>query len=160
MPATSPPSGPRLKKLLRDLGKGIRDRRKKLKVSAVAAAEAAGISRMTLNRIEHGEASVTMGAYLNAISVLGLALDLSEAQLKKNELRSIFKIPEKIRLADYPVLKSLAWQLKGTTVVSAQEAFDIYERNWRHVDLEKMKSREKELIQGLIVTLGKGKLLV
>ena len=43
-----------LKELLGRLGQRIRTRRKLLKISAVAASEAAGISRMTLNRIESG----------------------------------------------------------------------------------------------------------
>jgi hypothetical protein len=47
---------------LRQLGQEIRERRKQLKLSAVATSEAAFISRMTLNRIEKGEPSVTLGA--------------------------------------------------------------------------------------------------
>lgn len=70
MPRPAPASGPKVKKLLCQLGLQIRSRRKNLKVSAVSTAEAAGISRMTLNRIERGEASVTIGAYLSVLSVL------------------------------------------------------------------------------------------
>jgi transcriptional regulator with XRE-family HTH domain len=59
---------------LAELGERIREHRKRLKVSAVATAEAAGMSRVTLHRIERGEASVTIGAYMNAVAALGLDL--------------------------------------------------------------------------------------
>jgi transcriptional regulator with XRE-family HTH domain len=161
MPARAPLSGPKLKKLLRRLGLQIRLRRKVLKVSAVAAAEAAGISRMTLHRIERGEASVTIGAYLGVISVLGLAVELADANLKRGARHhNDLKIPDKIRPADFPQLKRLAWQLDDTTELTPQEALDLYERNWRHVDLKKMDAEERELIQGLMAALGRGRLFV
>jgi len=111
------------------LGAQIHERRKALKVSAVATAEAAGVSRMTLNRIEHGEASVTLGSYLNVISVLGLNLDLSDINSKNLALHSPdLKLPKKIKLADYPQLKRLAWQLKDTKEMTPKEVL-IWWRN-------------------------------
>ncbi len=110
MPAPAPPNSPKQKKILRDLGMRIQVRRKNLKVSAVTTAEAAGVSRMTLNRIERGESSVTIGAYLNVISALGLSLDISDASENKKALsHSAYEPPKKIRVADYPQLKSLAY---------------------------------------------------
>ena len=41
-------------------------------------AEAAGLSRVTLHRIERGEPAVTIGAYLNVITALGRHLDITE----------------------------------------------------------------------------------
>ena len=46
------------------LGEKIMTRRKVLKVRAQSCADAAGISRFTLRRIEKGESSVNMGAYI------------------------------------------------------------------------------------------------
>ncbi len=161
MPASSPFNGSQLKKILRHLGQQIHTRRKGLKISAVTTAEAAGISRMTLNRIEHGEASVTMGAYLNVISVLGLELELLDSTLHK-KLKPVpaAKLTNKISISDYPQLKRLAWQLKSQKELSLQEALDLYERNWRHVDLNKMNSQERELIQALLTTFGRRRILV
>jgi transcriptional regulator with XRE-family HTH domain len=158
MPATAPPRGTQLKKILRQLGQQLRVRRKLLKVSAVATSEAAGISRMTLNRIESGEPSVTLGAYLNVISVLGLELELCDRRTRQKNSR--FELPEKIRLSDYPQLKKLAWQLKHTTEVTAEEALDLYERNWRHVERDKLSAQERQLIEGLLAKLGRSDLLV
>ena len=56
------------------------------------AAEAAGMSRITWYRIEKGEPAVTMGAWMNAVTVVGLALDAmtsEEAQLI-DDLRKAF----------------------------------------------------------------------
>lgn len=161
MPAKSPPQGSQLKKILRDLGKAILTQRKQLKISSVVTAEAAGISRMTLNRIEKGEASVTLGAYLNVISVLGLSLEVIDQGTKAKLISEIkAKLPKKIRLADYPQLKKLAWQLGGAKELSPKEVLALYERNWRHIDLKQMDKKERDFIQVLIAEIGKGRLLV
>lgn len=158
MPAKTPLHQPKLKQHLNALGKAIRSRRKELKVSAVATSEAAGISRMTLNRIEKGESSVTIGAYLKVLSVLGLSLKVMD--LNQNMPSNKLSLSDKVTVDDYPQLKNLAWQLKNTTKLSPKEALDIYERNWRHLDLKKMKPEEWALIQELLTLLGRKKPLV
>ena len=45
--------------------------RKKLRAGVVVAAYAAGMSRVTWHRIEKAEPSVTMGAYVSALNVIG-----------------------------------------------------------------------------------------
>ncbi len=60
------------------LGAGIRARRKQLRVSATAAAEAAGLSRVTLHRIECGEPTVALGLVQRAAAALGLQLQLAD----------------------------------------------------------------------------------
>ncbi len=72
MPSPAPTIASNAADTLSALGKQIRAHRKALRISATSTAEAAGISRVTLHRIENGELSVTMGAYLNAIAALGL----------------------------------------------------------------------------------------
>jgi len=59
------------------LGQQIRTRRKALGLSATVAAEAAGLSRVTLHRMEKGAPAVTMAAYLNVMVALGLDFSLS-----------------------------------------------------------------------------------
>src|SRR5947207_2975344 len=108
------------------LGERIRIARKRQRVSSVAAAEAAGISRVTLHRIERGEPTVAVGAWVAAAGAMGLAFDLLDA----NAAAEAKKLPRKIRLRDYPQLKQLAWQLHGVSDVSPREALDLYERNW------------------------------
>ena len=143
-------------KLLIKISHQIKARRKKLGISSSATAEAAGMSRVTLHRIEKGVPSVTMGSYLSVMSALGLELEMHESG--KN--RKGCKLPKKIVVADYPFLKRLAWQLKKVRTVTPKVALGIYERNWKHIDQNDMTSKERELIQNLLAASGKGRLLV
>src|SRR6478672_5647649 len=102
MPAASPPPTKATAAKLAAIGARLRAHRKTLGVSATTAAEAAGMSRVTLHRIERGEPSVTMGAYLSVVAALGLELDLLDAQTKTE--RGKVGLPKRIALADYPQL--------------------------------------------------------
>jgi transcriptional regulator with XRE-family HTH domain len=146
-------------KKLSFIGEQLRARRKRLKISTVVTAEAASISRMTLHRIERGDVSVAIGAYLSVISSLGFELVLSDPRQEQKK-KSHVKLPTKIRIADYPQLKRLAWQLKRSAELSPQEVLSIYERNWRHIDLRSLDSEEQELIEKLLVAFGKERLFV
>jgi transcriptional regulator with XRE-family HTH domain len=141
------------------LGRRIRARRKGLRVTAVAAAESAGMSRMTLHRIERGEPSVAVGAYMNLIAALGLDVELADAR-PGGAMEAAAKLPATIRLADHPQLKRLAWQRRRVDQLTPRDALALYERNWRHVDRERLTRRERELIRLLVDALGGGRLLV
>lgn len=158
---TNKTDGPQ-KKVLRELGRKLREYRKRMKISALATAEASEISRITLYRIELGEASVTMGAYISVIHALGLKLELSDTTYAAKPLQNkrTQKISKNIRIADYKQLKKLAWQLKGTKELSAEEALNLYERNWRHIDLKNLDKREENLIRTLLRAFGRERLLV
>jgi transcriptional regulator with XRE-family HTH domain len=160
MRSPSPRLGSDLEESLRHLGEKIRVERKRLSLSAIATAEAAGISRVTLHRIEHGEPSVTMGAYLNVIHSLGLELELMNKNQQKDILKQQALLPPRIRIADYPQLKTLAWQLTDAQEVSPKEALYLYERNWRHIDLKAMNAHEREFLEILLAAFGKERLLV
>jgi transcriptional regulator with XRE-family HTH domain len=153
MPAASPPLSNKASATLADLGAQLRDRRRSLKVSSTAAAEAAGVSRVTLHRIEKGEPSVTAGAYVAAALALGLRLQVELEHATAPAPERGGWIPARIPLDRYPKLKELAWQVHGTDL-SPREALDIYERNWRHVDRETLTVEEKELVESLRKALG------
>lgn len=157
MPAQAPIIANTVADKLIAMGKQIRAHRKVLRISATTTAEAAGMSRVTLHRIESGEPSVTMGAYLNAMAALGMNFDLIKpADLVADHTSADCKglIPARIRLADYPQLKKLAWQVHGTDELTPLEALSIYERNWRHVDLQAMEPGEQQLVDALRLGLG------
>ena len=152
MPAKNPRISGETAQRLSVLGGRIRERRKKLKLSATVAAEAAGMSRITWYRIEKGEPAVTMGAWFNAAAVLGLTLDIPETEEAEADRRGW--IPARIRLADYPELEKLAWHVRGVEDLSAREALDVYERNQRHLDLGAMTPEEMQLLVDLRMAFG------
>ena len=163
MPSRSPLAPAHVAAKLAALGERLRARRKALKVSAVDAAEAAGMSRVTLARIERGEPSVTMGAYISAATAVGLELELvdpRERQRGAGGARGKPPFPARIRLADYPQLKKLAWQLHGVATLTPEDALGLYERNWRHVDTAALDPAERTLVTALAQHLGGGRLLV
>ena len=152
MPAKSPPNPSVVVEQLAALGARIRARRKMLHVNATALAEAAGLSRVSVHRIEQGEPSVTMGAYLNVLAALGMTLSVMEESDESSNDAADDKagwLPARVRLADYPALKHLAWQVQGTDALTPREALGIYERNWRHVDEAALLPRERQLIDAL-----------
>lgn len=61
------------KKALKKLGKDMADARKRRRITMELLAERAGISRITLGKIEKGESTVSMGAYASVLFALGLA---------------------------------------------------------------------------------------
>lgn len=157
MPAKLPAITQATQAQLIRLGQQVRARRKALGVNATVAAEAAGMSRVTWHRIERGEPSVTMGAYGNALGVLGLTLEaLTTATHADDENAHQGWIPVRVPLADYPQLKLLAWQVQGVDTLTPIEAFNIYERNARHLDAQKLEIHEQHLIAALQVVFGEG----
>lgn len=67
---------PKHKKLLKELGGNIKLARLRRKFSTEQVSERANISRPTLHAIEKGSESVSIGLYLQVLSVLGLEKDL------------------------------------------------------------------------------------
>ena len=134
------------------LGLQIRTRRKVLGLSATVVAEAAGLSRVTLHRIEKGGPAVTMAAYLNVMAALGLDFSLSvpadQAAVAAAADHTGW-IPARVRLGDYPQLKQLAWQVHGIDELTPAEALSIYERNWRHIAVSALQPHEQQLVDAL-----------
>ena len=152
MPAKAPNITPALVEKAGLLGREIRERRKVLGVSAASAAESAGMSRVTWHRIEKGELSVTLGAYLAAADVLGLSLSMDgllQGDADSKPSSGADGLPLRIDLADFPQLRRLAWQVQGSDFLTPREALSFYERNWRHVNEEELDPRESRLIEAL-----------
>ncbi|MCE9633207.1 MAG: helix-turn-helix domain-containing protein [Methylophilales bacterium] len=156
MPARTPIIASTAAEKLIELGKKIRAHRKELRISATAVSEAAGMSRVTLYRIENGEPSVTMGAYFNAMEALGINFGIIKfTELATDSLNVDRKgwIPTRIHLSHYPQLKKLAWQVHGTDELTPVEALSIYDRNRRHMVVEDLEPNERDLIEALRIAL-------
>ena len=155
MPSTAPILPEQCAAQLQALGAHIRAQRKALRLSATVTAEAAGLSRVTLHRIEKGEPSVTMGAWCNALAALGMELQAhtgAQGQPAAAPNRAGW-IPARVALADYPQLRALAWQVHGTDTLTPAEALGIYERNARHLNMEAMPTPERALLDALRLAL-------
>jgi transcriptional regulator with XRE-family HTH domain len=148
---------------LRALGERIRARRIALHVSAVDAAQASAMSRVTLHRVERGEATVSIASYMSAISALGLELSVNEAGAAKPHAPVHDESPQApitVRLSDYAQLQSVAWQINDNAEITPATALNLYERNWRHLDHAAMSAKEQALVARLARDLPGGRLLV
>ena len=77
MPARIPfKLSPRVAQASARLGENLRLARQRRRLTMQMVAERAGISRVTLSKIEHGDPSVTLGAYASVLFVLGLEQQL------------------------------------------------------------------------------------
>lgn len=67
---------PKEKRMLRKVGEQIKLARLRRKLSTALVAERAKISRATLWKIENGDPTVSMGAYLSVLFAIDLAEDI------------------------------------------------------------------------------------
>ncbi|WP_044182520.1 helix-turn-helix transcriptional regulator [Metakosakonia massiliensis] len=72
----SPVIFPRNQKVLLQLGENIKLACKRRKLTQTMLSERTGLSRMTIRKIEQGDASVAIGHYVSVLGVLGLVEDL------------------------------------------------------------------------------------
>ncbi len=153
--------------LLAEFGARLRLARQRRRLPGQKIADLAGITRVTLGRAERGDAAVTMGTYIKVLAAMDLGADVTllarddktgqliqDARLPARRVGP--SIPRRIRLAKYPQLKSIAWNLAGDAEIGPSAAFELYERNWRHVDTAAMEPAERALLAKLTATIGKG----
>ena len=76
MPRKTAPLPPTLNDTLKVLGENIKLARLRRKITTTMLAERAGMTRVTLRKIENGNGGVTMGAYASVLFCLGLEKDL------------------------------------------------------------------------------------
>lgn len=77
MPANVEISSVLERQLLLQLGQRLKAARQSKGLTSTKVAAAAGLSRMTLNAIESGEPSPTMGSYLRVMGALGFGADIA-----------------------------------------------------------------------------------
>lgn len=67
---------PKQKKFLEIMGENLKLARKRRKLTMEQAAQRAGMDRGTLRQVERGNPSISIGAYVNVLSVYELQEDL------------------------------------------------------------------------------------
>ena len=65
----------------------------------------------------------------------------------------------RIAIKEYPELEMLCWS-RATDTLDEEEAFCIYEANWRFVEPERLELKELDFIQHLVGRYGNGVLNV
>ena len=89
------------RKALAKLGADIAVARKKRRISTVSMAERAFLSRSTLARIEKGDPSVSMGAYLSVLAILGVVKHFGQVADRTNDTLGLDldedRLPKRIR---------------------------------------------------------------
>jgi transcriptional regulator with XRE-family HTH domain len=103
-----------VRRALRKLGKDIRDARLRRRIPTEILAERASISRMTLYKVEKGDASVSMGTYATLLFGLGMIdhvanlADVGEDTLGRQLEEE--RLPKRIRL---PAKKAMRQNKSG-----------------------------------------------
>jgi hypothetical protein len=64
-----------------------------------------------------------------------------------------------VEIAHFPALRLLAWQLHLERM-SEPDVLALYEREWRHLDPDRLDPHERALIERLVRTYGHGVLNV
>jgi hypothetical protein len=62
----------------------------------------------------------------------------------------------KVRVEDYPQLRTLCWSRPGVVEIEGDEVLTLYERGWRFVDQDALSAAERRLISDLTRTYGNG----
>jgi len=90
-----------VRRALRKLGHDLRDARRRRRIPLTIAAQRASISRMTLIKIEKGDAGVALGLYATVLFVMGMADRLADlADPKKDSVGLQLEeenLPQRIR---------------------------------------------------------------
>ena len=101
MPTPHHPSAA-VRRVLRKLGADIHDARRRRRLPMAVVAERAFTSRSTLQRIEAGDANVSIGIYAAVLHALGLLDGLSEiADISRDSVGQAFAsagLPKRVRL--------------------------------------------------------------
>lgn len=91
-----------VRRTLRKLGTDIRDARRRRGIPTRVMAERAFISRMTLNKIEKGDPSVSLGSYATALFILGMHERLADLADPRHDAVGLSLqdrlLPKRIRL--------------------------------------------------------------
>src|SRR5271155_1702547 len=88
---------------LRKLGHDIRDARRRRRIPVAILAARASISRMTLGKVEKGDAGVSLGTYATVLFALGMAGRLADVADPRHDAVGLAleeeRLPQRIRLS-------------------------------------------------------------
>lgn len=137
--------------VLKVIGEKIKAERKRLKLPQADTAEASGIDRRTLGRIEKGQSSVTIGAYVTVMNGLNIKLTATtpvDALKEEKQHREQF-LPLLINLNEYRALRDCAWHITGEDFVEPSVAYRLYQERITLIDRKLLADKEIALMAAL-----------
>src|ERR1700693_1025828 len=103
---TPPPPPAAVRRVLRKLGADIHDARRRRRLPMAVVAERAFTSRSTLQRVEAGDANVSIGIYAAVLQALGLLDGIGEiadiGQDTVGQALASAELPERVRIRRTP----------------------------------------------------------
>lgn len=130
------------------LGQRLRRARRAQGLSLVQLSERTGLSLRFLSELERGKTGASVGRVLRVAEAVGLELTTRRLPAPR------------IELSRFPQLARLVWSRPGVKWLEEDEAFALYEANWRFVDEDALTVRERALIERLMQRYGHGVLHV
>ncbi|MGH6946467.1 MAG: hypothetical protein ACREDZ_03990, partial [Kiloniellales bacterium] len=101
-------------------------------IATVTMAERASLSRMTLNKIEKGDLSVSLGIYATVLFALGM----TEAVLETADYYGL-TAPDAKRIAVEVAVVASAWRSEAARLSITRREIDRMASAFEHGDLEK-----------------------
>jgi len=91
-----------VQRALKKLGQDLCDARRRRRIPMRLAAERAGISRVTLSKIEKGDEGVSIGAYAKVLFILGMVNRLADLMDQTKDILGLDleteRLPKRIRI--------------------------------------------------------------
>ncbi|PPC84650.1 MAG: hypothetical protein CTY38_00970 [Methylotenera sp.] len=135
-------------------GKQIRAMRLLANLTQAELAARLEVSRLTIIEMEAG-GNVGLHIFLKALDSLGgkivLPIEAGEPMIK-------IRATKKINAANYPQLNLVMWD-RSVKAIQESDAFYLYEKNKRFLDVGKMDTKELALLTRLTKKYGKGLML-
>lgn len=81
---------------------------------------------------------------------------LVEVSMSHAHNRLMHPAIDKIVIRDFPQLALIAWSRRPDDVITGEDAFALYEANWRFIDENALQPRERDMIARLAKVYGHG----
>ena len=123
------------------VGQTLRAARETAGLTQAALAAQVHITRQKLIDLEQGKPGVAIDTFLAVAQALGLDMTPHRPM---------------VRVGRYPQLRAIAWNRRPDDEIPEPDALALYERNWDHVEEDRMPPEERQFLQRLIDKHGGG----
>jgi len=79
-----------------------------------------------------------------------------EVSMSRAHNRRMTPAIDKIVIRDFPQLALIAWNRRPDDEITGEDAFALYEANWRFIEEDRLQPRERDMIARLTEVYGHG----